>query len=181
MSLRHTILGFLKNGPKTGYDLQKKIETTISHFWPSTQSQVYRTLNELAREDCIVSEIQYQDEKPNKKVYTITGKGTLELQDWLTTPLSLVPHRNQFLVQLFFSRYLSIPEITANLEHYNRELEKREDFLHSDEVKAMLQYGSNEKEKVLFQIIVDNGLRVLASEREWVNKSVEILKNTEGV
>ena len=33
MVLDFVLLGFLEGGPKTGYDLQKKVEKSINHFW----------------------------------------------------------------------------------------------------------------------------------------------------
>ena len=47
MSLRHAILGFLSFQPFTGYDLKKAFDRSVRHFWPATQSQIYRTLAEL--------------------------------------------------------------------------------------------------------------------------------------
>ena len=121
MSLEFTILGFLNKGPKTGYELQKKIEKSINHFWTSTQSQIYRTLNKLAEDALIVSEIHYQDEKPNKKVYTITERGKDELIRWLSSPINIPNHRNPFLVQLFFSGdNIDIKTIKSNLIHYKK-------------------------------------------------------------
>ena len=180
MSLKHAILGFLNNSPKTGYDLQKKIATTISHFWPSTQSQIYRTLSEMAQEGLIVPEIHYQDEKPNKKIYTITPEGNRELMRWLSTPLDISSHRNQFLVQLFFSRNIDRANIIANLKHYKREMEKRKGFLNSPEVKSMLLLSDKAIEKSLFEIIRDNGMRLLKSESDWVDKSVKLLESIDG-
>lgn len=87
MSLKHTILGFLSTQDLSGYDLQKKIENTINHFWPSTQSQIYRTLKELIDDGHVDMQIIYQDEKPNKKLYSITANGKKELNHWLGSNL----------------------------------------------------------------------------------------------
>ncbi len=47
MSLEYAILGFLNYHPYTGYDLKKIFDTSIRHFWPADQSQIYRTLARL--------------------------------------------------------------------------------------------------------------------------------------
>lgn len=180
MSLKYTVLGFLKNSPKTGYDLQKKIEETISHFWPSTQSQIYRTLNEMSKESLIVSEIEYQNEKPNKKVYTITEKGLEELKQWLSEPHNAQSHRNQLLVQLFFSNGIDKETIIFNLNHYKREMENRLNYLKSDEMESMIASTNTAFEKALFQIIHNNGTHVLQAEIDWVDKSIDILENIQG-
>lgn len=180
MSLKYTILGFLRNNPKTGYDLQKWIEKTISHFWPSTQSQIYRTLNEMSQESLIVSEIEYQHEKPNKKVYSITDKGIEELTQWLSEPHNAQSHRNQLLVQLFFSNGIDSEIIISNLNHYKNEMENRLNYLNSDEIESMIASANTAVEKTLFQIIRNNGTYVLQAEIDWVDKSVDMLKNIQG-
>ena len=47
MSLEFAILGFLNYHPYSGYDLKKIFDTSVSHFWPADQSQIYRTLSRL--------------------------------------------------------------------------------------------------------------------------------------
>ena len=178
MSLKHTILGFLNNSPKTGYDLQKKIKITISHFWPSTQSQIYRTLNEMSDDKLISSKLEYQDEKPNKKIYSITDKGYEELLNWLKSPLNIPAHRNQFLVQLFFSKNIDKDYVIANLNHYKDELEKKLKFLKSKEVTGMVKMTDKDIEKVLFDVILNNGLKVLECEIGWAEESIDKIKKS---
>lgn len=180
MSLKHTILGFLKKSPKTGYDIQKKIEASISHFWPSTQSQIYRTLSEMTVDGMILPEIHYQEEKPNKKVYSLTDKGNEELLRWLSTPIDIPNHRNQLLVQLFFSESIAIDTIISNLRHYKAVIEKRLSFLTSQEAKDMMDLSDSAIEKTLFTIISQNGIRLLQNEIEWADESIELLERDEG-
>jgi PadR family transcriptional regulator, regulatory protein AphA len=170
MSLDFAILGFLKKSPATGYELQKKIEKSINHFWTSTQSQIYRTLNRMEEEALIISEIHYQDEKPNKKVYSITKEGNDELIKWLSTPITIPSHRNPFLVQLFFSGNINKKTIKSNLLHYKKEMEQRLHFLNSDEAKQMVESAGKKIDHFIYQSLVDNGISVLQSEIDWADK-----------
>ena len=72
MSLEYAILGFLNYHPYTGYDLKKVFDTSIHHFWPADQSQIYRTLARLTREGLTEMEKVPQDDRPDRKVYSIT-------------------------------------------------------------------------------------------------------------
>ncbi|MBI9049197.1 MAG: PadR family transcriptional regulator [Anaerolineaceae bacterium] len=177
MSLKHTILGFLHNSPKTGYDLQRKVEKTIQHFWPSTQSQIYRTLKDLEQMGMISSSVEIQSAKPNKKIYTITEDGVDELQQWLSNPIPVQTHRNQSLVQIFFSSGVAAEKIVTNLEHYKQELTTRLRFLHSDEVSASIQLGKEGKEQLLYELIVENGIRLLTCEIDWANDAIKKIKH----
>ena len=180
MSLEFALLGFLKRGSKTGYELQKKIEKSINHFWKSTQSQIYRTLNRMEENALIVSEIHYQDEKPNKKVYSITGKGEKELIKWLSSPIAIPNHRNPFLVQLFFSENIDSKTIKSNLLHYKKEMEQRLHFLKSDEVQQMTESKANKIEHFIYQALVNNGICILRGEIDWVDATLHEVEAFQG-
>ena len=72
MSLKHGILGFLRYGEMTGYDLSKAFEASIDNFWHASTSQIYRELRMLEEDHLVESERIQQTEKPNKKLYHIT-------------------------------------------------------------------------------------------------------------
>ncbi|MCE1255059.1 MAG: PadR family transcriptional regulator, partial [Anaerolineae bacterium] len=57
MSLEYAILGFLQYQPLSGYDLKKIFDQTVSHFWPATQSQIYRTLDRLLDNKWVIQEV----------------------------------------------------------------------------------------------------------------------------
>ena len=57
MSLEQAILGFLNYRPFSGYDLKKIFDTSVRHFWPADQSQIYRTLNRLAEKSLAEMEV----------------------------------------------------------------------------------------------------------------------------
>ena len=86
MSLEYAILGFLNYHPYTGYDLKKIFDTSIRHFWPADQSQIYRTLARLTEQGFAEMEKVPQDDRPDRKVYSITEAGRAELMKWLSGP-----------------------------------------------------------------------------------------------
>ena len=177
MSLKHTILGFLNNQDLSGYDLQKKIQNTINHFWPSTQSQIYRTLKELIDSGQVNMQIFYQDEKPNKKVYSITTHGKNELIQWLSSNIDLPNHRNQFLVQFFFSDNIDNKTIIKNLEYYKSIMQKRLSFLTSQQANKQVKSIHNEKRQKLVSLIAQNGIWALENEIRWIEHTINTIKN----
>lgn len=121
MSLVHAILGFLQNQPMTGYDLKTLcFDQSIAHFWPADQAQIYRTLDKLNEQGWVESEVQFQADRPNRKVYSITNAGRAEFQQWLVSEQALPLHREPFLVQLFFSGRLSREQLIAHMENQRR-------------------------------------------------------------
>ncbi len=116
MSLEHAILGFLHYKPLSGYDLKKVFDTSVRHFWPADQSQIYRTLAGLADKGWAEVEVIHQEDRPDRKVYHITPAGREELLLWLSAPIPPEEPRSANLVQVFFSGLRSDKEVLAHLE-----------------------------------------------------------------
>ena len=116
MSLEHAILGFLHYKPLSGYDLKKAFDTSVRHFWPADQSQIYRTLAGLADKGWAEVEVIHQEDRPDRKVYHITPAGRAELLRWLATPVPPEEPRSANLVQVFFSGLLPDEEVLAHFE-----------------------------------------------------------------
>ncbi len=120
MSLKHALLGFLNHGPMTGYELKQRFDRSIQHFWNANLSQIYPTLNRMAEEGLLTMRIEYQENRPNRKVYAITDAGREELQRWLRQPLDLPRLRQPFLIQVFFGDNLEKETLLTQLHHQLR-------------------------------------------------------------
>ena len=84
MSLDFAILGFLNYAPMSGYDLKKYFDGSVRHFWYADQSQIYRSLAKLKEKDWVEMEVETQEDRPNRKVYSITASGRDAFQEWLS-------------------------------------------------------------------------------------------------
>jgi DNA-binding PadR family transcriptional regulator len=105
MSLKYGLLGLLNYSSKTGYELDKIFKGSLDFFWQAQTSQVYRELNSMERQGLLTSNMEYQQSKPNKKVYSITQEGKAALNHWLAEDdlSDSMMIRFGFLVKLFFS------------------------------------------------------------------------------
>lgn len=114
MSLKHGLLGLLNYGGMTGYDLSKTFKESLAFFWKAQTSQIYRELNLMEKEGFLTSTIEFQTDKPNRRVYTITEQGRAELKNWLNdyTASSLTGTKSIFLMKMFFS---GNRDITSNI------------------------------------------------------------------
>lgn len=129
MTLENGILGFLSMKPLSGYDIKKLFDIAAGYFWPADQTQIYRTLKRLVREEMIILKHTTKGETVDKNVYEITEKGREinsaqirqnSVQDFIS--------RDAFLMQLFFSGAMSEEELDRFLDAHLRnvvELEQR--------------------------------------------------------
>jgi DNA-binding PadR family transcriptional regulator len=122
MSIRYVMLGFLSEEPLTGYDLKKKFSASEIFHWSGNNNQIYRALVELHDEAWVTIEVQYQESKPPRKIYTITEAGRAALREWLLSPPELPQIRDALLVQLTWADQLAPGELDALLAQYEEEL-----------------------------------------------------------
>jgi PadR family transcriptional regulator AphA len=109
------ILGMLKLGVRTGYDVKKVIDTSTRFFWTASYGQIYPELKRL-RKAGLVRAKQVPRGRVKRTVYSLTPKGERALHEWLTDGENvLFELRDEGLLRLFFGDVLSRDEVLANL------------------------------------------------------------------
>ncbi len=181
MSLEHAILGFLNYKPFSGYDLKKIFDTSVQHFWAADQSQIYRTLARLTEQGWTEIEVIEQEDRPDRKVYTITQTGRDELRRWLTTSLTHEKHRSAELVQVFFAGQLSDDEVLAMFE---REAEKiRAGLAGYDGVPQQaaeyIEMMHAPRETFFWLLTLDAGIKSAQAHLAWLEDVIQRIKNHE--
>jgi DNA-binding PadR family transcriptional regulator len=98
-----SLLGFLADGPMTGWDLLQRVEGGLGRFWNITPSHVYRELQALeARKLVKAGPPGVRDRRP----FTITAAGRRAFQAWVTKDPGREQIRFPLLVTLWFGRHL---------------------------------------------------------------------------
>ena len=179
MSLEYAILGFLNYHPYSGYDLKKIFDTSVRHFWPADQSQIYRTLARLTEHGNIEMEKITQEDRPDRKVYHITSAGRAELMSWLAEPPSKEESRSASLIQVFFAGQLTNEDILAKFEGFAAAM--RSVLAQYDQIPSQLDpYQleiSSPREHFFWMLTLDNGIRHMRANLEWAESVIEIIKN----
>ena len=181
MSLEHAILGFLNYKSLSGYDLKKILDTSVQHFWAADQSQIYRTLARLTERGWAEMEVVEQNERPDRKVYTITEAGREELRRWLVTPIR--PHKphSAELVQVFFAGQLSDEEILAMFERSAEQV--RAGLAHYEQIpqqaEAYAEYVESPREFFCWMLTLDAGFRSAQAHLAWLEDVIQRIRNRE--
>lgn len=120
MSLVHAILASLIDSSCSGYDLAKRMESSVGFFWQASHQQIYRELSKLDRLGWITSKIIIQEGRPDKKVYSVTKQGKQQLQKWIAKPCEPMPVKDDLLVKIFSGYLVSEHTILQELEHHRQ-------------------------------------------------------------
>ena len=78
-TLKFAVLGLLNRRPMTGYEIGKEFDYELGQFWNAKHSQIYPELKKLLDEGLVVFDVEISGDILEKKRYTITEKGQLEL------------------------------------------------------------------------------------------------------
>jgi len=107
MSLRHALLGLLREHPASGYDLMQIFKISLGHTWPATQGQIYPELGKLAAAGLL--SVSEQGSR-GRKEYAVTEAGLAELRHWLLETEPELHPRSESLLRIFLLGGLSREE-----------------------------------------------------------------------
>ena len=160
MSLRHALLGILREGPASGYDLMQLFKVSLHNAWPATQSQIYTELAKLA--DAGLLTVTARGPR-GRKEYTLTDDGLAELRRWLleTEP---EPHRNEPMLRVFLLGALSRDQAREYLTYLEKRAAKYTGALEALDVGIDWDDGDL---SFYGQLVLEYGKRLQAMNGEW--------------
>ena len=100
-TLGYAILGLLAREALSGYDLKQRMKGRVGYFWNAGHSQIYPELARLEDGGFVTHSVVEQRDRPDKKVYEITGSGLEALKDWVTQPPPEKPTRDELTLKAY--------------------------------------------------------------------------------
>ena len=182
-NLQYVLLGLLSHEPHTGYDLKKRIEMSISYFWPSVgYSKIYPTLKKLEKQELVQMKEEKKGNRPTRKVYSITKKGKTHLKKWVAQPTKTKKRTDsfsifqEFLLKLYFGNHISKEANLSNIENLeNWLLNVQATFkLYEDNLRENLENHDDHK---FFLLTLLFGKAMYQSVSNWTKEAKEILRN----
>jgi PadR family transcriptional regulator AphA len=181
-TLSYGLLSLLSHSPLSGYDLMLKIQP----FWPAKHSQIYPLLSNLEKEEQVRYELVAQSDKPDKKVYSISDKGIVSLQEWLSEPASDPVLRDELMLKAYclslVDAEISCKLFVSRLEYYRNKLKLYEDKV--SQVRS--KYGLNPGEVPSYSsplfgsyVLLHKGLFTCRTNIEWCEWVLSVLPPSE--
>lgn len=84
MSVRHSLLAILDQGPCYGYQLRAEFDRRTGSTWPLNVGQIYNTLERLERDGLVE---RGAADQAGHVYWEITDAGRAEVANWLTSPV----------------------------------------------------------------------------------------------
>lgn len=149
MDIRTLCLGILSLGDTTGYDIKKMVaEGAFSFFSEASYGSIYPALTKLTEEGLVSCRTEAQENRPDKKVYSLTHAGRAALEQSLGQAPKPDRNRSEFLAALLFAEAVAPERITSLIEdridHHGTQIAALDRLLAQEDSRAarfVLQYG----------------------------------------
>jgi len=134
----YVVLGMVRLGARSGYEIKQTVEQSIRYFWTISQVQIYPSLERLEQAGLITGRAEPRGRR-RRRVYEITEQGDAALRQWLRRaepmPFEL---RDPGLVKLFFADALQDGDALGLLGAVRQRSEERLEALRAIEPAASL-------------------------------------------
>ncbi len=171
----YIILGLLNHEELSGYDIKKKIDYMISHFWEVGYGQIYPTLKVMEEDGLVQRQSGGNLKGPERNLYSITDSGKGVLQEWLELPEAKEYVKYEILLKLFFGSTVSVGEHTGRIEAFKER--------HLQSLKMMEAFKANlekvmleDEDHMYYYLTVLFGEEVYKAYIQWAQKSLKLLE-----
>jgi DNA-binding PadR family transcriptional regulator len=97
MSVRHSLLAILDQGPCYGYQLRAEFDRRTGSTWPLNVGQIYNTLDRLERDGLAA---KGETDEQGHVFWVITDAGRAEVRRWLDSPTERAAPRNDLAIKV---------------------------------------------------------------------------------
>jgi DNA-binding PadR family transcriptional regulator len=105
-----SLLGFLHEGPMSGWDLVATAQSRIGDFWSLTQSQVYRELATMAADGLVEAQ---ERGRRDRRPYAITDAGRAAFTAWVSREPEPETIRFPLLLTIMFGRHVPAEQLAT--------------------------------------------------------------------
>lgn len=164
--MKNALLALLAQGPAHGYELKQAFEELFGVVYPPLNAgQIYTTLGRLARDDLVESQAIEQDDRPNKRVYQLTHKGRIRVQEWLDEDIPNPRLKDEFFTKLVLARQSGIAD-PCNLI-------QRQRTAYLQDLRDMNRLLSIHRQDIITTLLIEGVILHLEADLKWLDRCEE--------
>ena len=167
------ILGLLSHEELTGYEIKKRMDTTLKYFWSASYGSIYPALNDLVNRG-LATKREDTNSKRNKLIYTITENGRDYLKKWLSLPVEKDELRYETLLKLFFGSENGEEQALAHIEAFENKIKEELPYLLHAETILNKSLNENTAHKY-YLLTAEFGIKTYQMYLEWCKEARKLL------
>jgi PadR family transcriptional regulator AphA len=165
----YVILGMLKLGRRTGYEIKSLVDVSTRFFWAASYGQIYPELARLEEAGLISGEPDRSNGR-GRKTYELTRAGERALEEWLTSDDALhIEFRHEGALKLFFSDFLPLEQRRAQLRRIREAHERVAEQL--EQVRPGAQQAAEESGNRLPYLTLEFGIAFQEFVADWCERA----------
>jgi PadR family transcriptional regulator AphA len=172
-SFHHFILGLLTQRPMSGYDIKRLLKSLGWLVGSPSFGAIYPALHALLQDRLVTVTVLSDENKPPRKIYTITQAGERALHEWIHQPSSTNASTRAFAMRLILADQLSNEGLIAHLQQRRAQVDDHRAALKrmNDELDGEVDAGR--------RLTLDYGMAIASAELNWLEGMLERLSEEE--
>lgn len=167
------ILGLLSHEDLTGYEIKKRMDTTLKYFWGASYGSIYPALGDLVMRG-LATRRDGAENKRNKLIYSITEEGRTYLKEWISLPVEKDELRYETLLKLFFGKEGGPMQAVSHIEAFQKKIEEELPYLLGAADK-LRNYTDTDDTHKYYLMTVEFGIKTYRAYLEWCKEAKEML------
>jgi len=174
---KYAILGMLTFEPMSGYEMKKRFDSSIAHFWTENYGHIYPVLKRLESEGLVTKKTEQASGKPPRHVYSVTDRGRRELRDWLLLPAERPRLRIELLLKLFFGYGIPVENAVDKVRMEKEACEQAlRAFERIEEHLSSVDHGGGTREIPYALITLRYGQHYYRAIADWCDETLSLLE-----
>lgn len=170
--INFVILGLLSHESLTGYEIKKRIDSTLRFFWSGSFGSIYPALEALEADGCVTKEEEAFGR--GKIIYSITDKGRTLLREWLRQPVQKDELRYETLLKLFLGGELGREGTLVHIQEFEDRI--RKDLQLLEMYAANLKMVQHEEMHKYYLLTVRFGIETYRAYLNWCAEAKAVLQ-----
>ena len=164
--IQHFILGLLTQQPMSGYDIKHFLNSLGWLIDVPSFGSLYSSLHTLLKDGLVTMEVIASQDRPSRKIYSITEAGEEALRAWLSRPTGSNDSLKKFVMRLALAGQLSQAGLLAHLEQRRAHVTAQKMTL--EQAAEDKHEGADSRER----LVLDYGLSLAAAELAWLDSTL---------
>jgi PadR family transcriptional regulator AphA len=168
-SFHHFILGLLTQQPMSGYDIKRFLGSLGWLVGSPSYGAIYPALHALLQDKLVTVKVLSDENKPPRKIYTITQAGEHALHEWIHKPFDPSASTRAFTMRLILADHLSREGLMALLRQRHTQVTDHRAELQrlNDELGGEMDTGQ--------RLTFNYGIALASAELAWLDSVIERL------
>jgi PadR family transcriptional regulator AphA len=177
LNLRFFILGLLAQRSLSGYDVKGYLKNLGWLIGSPSAGSIYPALRTLLQGGLVTVDVKLRQDRPPRKVYTITEAGRRELDQWVEQPVGPSGSMKAFMMRLILASHYAPDRLVALMRQRRAEVARHQQELTNSRVSTATTVDLGQRMALEYALsVADTELAWLERELGRVSQEVSLVE-----